>query len=86
MKAAVAALRSGSRSGRGFEPEPEVRPGAEVIAEEGDSFLKTSKPVYKKWWFWTLIGVAAAGVAGGVAAGVLLYDTGTPMASGTITR
>ncbi len=69
------------------EPEPEVlAEEPEVIAEEGDSFLKTSKPVYKKWWFWTLIGVAAAGVAGGVAAGVLLYDTGTPMASGTITR
>ena len=26
-------------------------------------------PVYKKWWFWTLIGV---GVAGGVAAGVVV--------------
>jgi tetratricopeptide (TPR) repeat protein len=31
-----------------------------------------SKPVYKKWWFWTIIGVVAAGaVAGGVAGAVV---------------
>lgn len=29
---------------------------------------QASKPIYKKWWFWTIIGVVAAGaVAGGVA-------------------
>jgi tetratricopeptide (TPR) repeat protein len=27
-------------------------------------------PVYRKWWFWTVIGVAAAGVAVGVGVGV----------------
>ena len=32
----------------------------------------TSKPVYKKAWFWVLIGgLAAAGIAGGVAGGVI---------------
>jgi tetratricopeptide (TPR) repeat protein len=30
---------------------------------------QTEKPVYKKWWFWTLLGV---GVAGGVVAGVVV--------------
>ncbi len=31
-----------------------------------------SKPVYKKWWFWTIMGtVAAAAIAGGVAGGIL---------------
>lgn len=34
--------------------------------------LPAKKPVYKKWWFWTVIGtIAAAGIAGGVTAGVL---------------
>ena len=33
-------------------------------------------PVYKKWWFWTIIGVVVAGgVAGGVTAGVLANQT-----------
>ncbi len=31
------------------------------------------RPVYKRWWFWTLIG---AGVAGGVVAGVLATRSG----------
>lgn len=29
-----------------------------------------ARPVYKKWWFWTIIGVAAAGAATGIAVGV----------------
>ncbi len=29
---------------------------------------KTSRPIYKKWWFWTAIGVVAAGVTAGVVA------------------
>jgi hypothetical protein len=29
-----------------------------------------SRPVYKKWWFWTLIGVGVAGAATGIALGV----------------
>lgn len=28
-------------------------------------------PVYKRWWFWTIIGVGAAGAAAGITAGVL---------------
>lgn len=38
-----------------------------------------STPVYKKWWFWTLIGV---GVAGGVAAGVAVAATSAPSGNG----
>jgi len=35
-------------------------------------------PVYKKWWFWTIIGgVAAAAIAGGVAGGLAANEGGT---------
>lgn len=37
-------------------------------------------PVYKRWWFWSVIGVAAAGAA--VAAGVGAYASGGPDVSG----
>lgn len=29
------------------------------------------KPVYKRWWFWTILGGAAAGIGAGIAAGVV---------------
>lgn len=28
-------------------------------------------PIYKRWWFWTIVGVGAAGAAAGITAGVL---------------
>lgn len=46
-------------------PEP-VAPPAEPI--ENRSSVK-SEPVYKKWWFWTIIGVAVVGA--GTIAGIL---------------
>lgn len=38
-------------------------------------------PVYKRWWFWTILGVGVAGAAAGITAGVLstrgpAYDLG----------
>jgi tetratricopeptide (TPR) repeat protein len=42
---------------------------------------KKGPPVYKRWWFWTALGVAVA-VAGGVTAGVLATrDEGVPQPS-----
>lgn len=36
-------------------------------------------PVYKKWWFWTIVGsVAAAGIAGGTAGGVIASQNRVP--------
>ncbi len=29
------------------------------------------KPVYKRWWFWTILGGAAAGIGAGIAGGVI---------------
>jgi len=33
---------------------------------------KESTPVYKRWWFWTLLGTAAAGAAAGITAAVVV--------------
>ena len=50
---------------------PAVRPDADTSP--------TNKPVYKKWWFWTIIGVVVAGgVAGGVAGAVLSQKKAPP--------
>lgn len=35
---------------------------------EAGAVKKTTRPFYRKWWFWTAVGVAAAGVTAGVVA------------------
>lgn len=47
------------------------RPGPVVaVTEKDDSVqLSTSEPVFKKWWFWTAVGVVAVG---GVSAGIVV--------------
>lgn len=38
-----------------------------------------ARPIYKKWWFWTILGaVAAAGIAGGIAGGVIASQCNPP--------
>jgi hypothetical protein len=38
---------------------------------DGPKDVPAKKPIYKKWWFWTIIGVVVVGgVAGGVAGGL----------------
>src|SRR5688572_9261531 len=61
-----------------LEPEAENRDSVERLIEdleeqqargEGEKFFKKKpaedKPIYKKWWFWTIT-AAAVGVAGGI--------------------
>ena len=36
------------------------------------SQLPASKPIYKRWWFWTAIGVVAAGTVAGIVAGTTI--------------
>lgn len=52
------------------EPSPLVVPAAPV---------DMPKPVYKKGWFWAVIGVSAAVVVGGVVTGVVLGTRAQPM-------
>lgn len=35
------------------------------------------QPVHKRWWFWTVVGVAAAGAAAGIAGGVVGSQNGS---------
>lgn len=59
------------------QSRPAPEPPATTVASSDAA--TESKPVYKKWWFWTLIGV---GVAGGVAAGVAVAVASAPASSG----
>jgi hypothetical protein len=49
-------------------PEPTSTASASLVAQPSPA-PSASTPVYKKWWFWTIIGAA---VAGGVVAAVTL--------------
>ena len=46
---------------------------------------RAGEPVYKKWWFWTAVGVGVVAVVGGVTAGVLLSPEDPTTELGTIT-
>lgn len=50
-----------------------IRPYAEpLIAERDQNQATVSKPIYKRWWFWTIVGVA---VVGGAATATALVVT-----------
>jgi tetratricopeptide (TPR) repeat protein len=59
------------------KPDPTTTPpalnlNATAPTPPPPSDAPAGRPVYKKWWFWTIIGVVVAGgVAGGVAGAVL---------------
>ena len=44
------------------------------------------KPIYKRWWFWTIIGGAAAGIGAGIAAGVIAGQSGSSLPGQAIER
>lgn len=57
------------------EPKPDPKPEPQVTANVPPPVQTPVEPektpVYKKWWFWTIVGVVAAGaIAGGVAGGL----------------
>jgi tetratricopeptide (TPR) repeat protein len=58
-------------------PSPAAAPqGALVASPEGEA--PPSRPLYTRWWFWTVVGAA---VAGGVVAGFLLTRNDSPKGS-----
>ena len=63
-------LALGPSSGRHGTHAGGDQPGGRDLLSPPDGDLRvSSRPFYKKWWFWTAVGVAATGiVVGGVAA------------------
>lgn len=50
---------------------------AAVPGTESTKPRAADQPVYKRWWFWTLVGVAAAGVATGIGLGIASREPDT---------
>ena len=48
------------------------------IAVEKEKVVATPTPLYKKWWFWTIIGAVAAGATAGIVVGVTQSGGDTP--------
>ena len=65
-------------------PEPEVTEPAPAPLLTPSPSDQTHKPVYKKGWFWAVIGISAAVVIGGVVTGVVLATRPGPMADPAI--
>ena len=58
------------------EPKPDTQLTTNPSAQNSPTTEPEKTPVYKKWWFWTIIGVVVAGgVSGSVTAGVLANQT-----------
>lgn len=66
-------LQAGSGAGGGACEESGDCPGGSCVSGRCVSDV----PIYKKWWFWTLIGLGVAAVAGGTAGLVLMPDRPT---------
>lgn len=67
-------LGLGARSLYPAKSEPGA--GASTGAERAAP-LARQPPLYKRWWFWTLIGVAAAGAATGIGLGIATREPDT---------
>lgn len=60
-------------TGDGVQAAPSAFPG--LIQPVAEPAARRTKPVYKRWWFWTIAGVV---VGGGVAAGIAVPLAGRP--------
>ncbi len=47
-------------------PPPTIAPVVQARAHPPARPVAEPAPIYKRWWFWTALGVVAAGAAGGV--------------------
>ena len=67
-------------------PSPEPVP-AEAYAASGDeqaNIVEPRRPVYRRWWFWTILGVVVAGaVTAGTVVGVAAQEPETVLPSGS---
>jgi hypothetical protein len=63
-------------SANGWSNDPFARSGGVVTPGQPDA-KAADAPVHKKWWFWTIIGVATAGIATGVGLGLAAREPDT---------
>jgi tetratricopeptide (TPR) repeat protein len=57
--------------------QPAPQPAPNLVP--GEPAKDAPKPIYKKWWFWTIVGVVVVGgVAGGVAGGLAARKSPPP--------
>lgn len=57
-------------------------PGGGAATTGGDE--RPSRPVYRRWWFWTLIGTAVIGATVGAVVGVTTQDPTVVLPQGTL--
>lgn len=68
-----------SSSSPGALPLPSaLRPQAPPWTARSAPPRAAAPPLHRRWWFWTTLGVVAAGTAAGITAGVLLTQPGPP--------
>lgn len=63
-------------------PSVEAKPVVPEVPSQPAGKLDDKKqtPLYRRAWFWTLLGgIAAAGIAGGIAGGVIAHQNRVPM-------
>jgi tetratricopeptide (TPR) repeat protein len=63
------------------EQERQAREREQALIAERERAAERDRPVYKKWWFWTIVAGAAAGVATTV---VLTSDTTEVLPEGSL--
>jgi hypothetical protein len=61
-------------------PVPEIR----TIVRNVDPAPEPPRPVWRRWWFWTIIGVAVAGVAAGTAVALVVPGRGIDFGAPTL--
>jgi len=70
--------RSGDEAGAGQAPAAAVtRPGSSKSATPATA--QTTTPLYKKWWFWTIVGAVVVGAAAAGTAAALQPEPADPV-------
>ncbi|MDB4964488.1 MAG: hypothetical protein JWN44_177 [Myxococcales bacterium] len=59
-------------------PAPAAAPVVAAVAEPAPASDRASKPLYKKWWLWAVVGGVAAGAAVGLAVGLAERTPASP--------
>lgn len=73
---AAAATPPAAATGSGADVRLTAAPAPAGAAAVSDSSAR--RPIYKKWWFWTIIGVGTAAAATGIALGVRAASNSDP--------